>query len=110
MRTLVNDDTANQLLDYLASGGNGDRWTYFTDLAEWELLYNLWGERHFISRLARNLADRGLAELRRAASGMQLRLTPAGLDLAARRKREMDDIRIDLDALSVYIESFGGSC
>ena len=96
MRTLVNDDTANQLLDYLASGGSGERWTYFVDLDEWELLYNLLGEARFISRLARNLADRGLAETRRAARGMQLRLTPAGIDLAARRRQEMDDILTNL--------------
>jgi hypothetical protein len=68
---------------------------------------NLTAWRRYIGACARNLADRGLAETRRAASGMQLRLTPAGIDLAARRKREMDDIwsMIDLDALSAYIES-----
>jgi hypothetical protein len=90
MRTFVDDDTANQLLDYLASGGSGERWTYFADLGEWELLYNLLGEARFISRLARNLADRGLAETRRAARGMQLRLTPAGLDLAAPEQDDAD--------------------
>jgi len=85
MRTFVTDDTADQLLYCLASAGLGERWTYFADLGEWELLYNLLGEARFIGRLARNLADRGLAETRRAARGMQLRLTPAGLDLAAQR-------------------------
>jgi hypothetical protein len=46
------------------------------------------------------------AATRRAARGMQLRLTPAGLDLAAQRKREMDDVwsMIDLDALSACVQ------
>jgi len=46
---------------------------------------NLTAWRRYIGACARNLAVRGLAETRRAASGMQLRLTPAGLDLAAQR-------------------------
>ena len=88
MRTLVTDATAGQLLDYLASGGAGGEWTYYADLAEWESLYNLLGERHFIGRLARNLAGRGLAEIRRAALGMQVRLTAEGEKLAQNRERD----------------------
>lgn len=87
MRTLVSDDTANHLLDYLASDGGSDQWAYFTELGDWEALYNLWGERHFVGQLARNLEARGLAARRRAALGMQLRLTPAGIALAEERKR-----------------------
>ena len=88
MRTLATDATADQLVDHLASYGAGDKWAYFADLGELEPLYNLRGERHFIGKLARNLAGRGLAETRRAALGMQLRLTPAGIDLAGERERE----------------------
>ena len=88
MRTLATDGTADQLLDYLASDGAGGEWMYYADLSEWESLYNLLGERHFIGQLARNLACRGLAEIRRTALGVQLRLTPAGIDLAGERERE----------------------
>ena len=84
MRTLANESTADQLLDYLASDGRGDEWTRYADLADWESLYNLLEERGFIGRLARDLAARGLADLRRAASGMQLRLTPAGIARAGK--------------------------
>jgi len=97
MRTLATDNTTDQLLDYLASDGAGGEWTYYADLGEWESLYNLLGTRHFIGRLARNLAGRGLAEIRRAALGMQLRLTPAGIDLAGRRGRESDDALAGID-------------
>ena len=76
------------MLDYLASDGVGREWTYYTDLAEWESLYNLLGERHFIGRLSRNLAGRGLAIIRRGTEGIQLRLTPAGIALAGERERE----------------------
>jgi hypothetical protein len=95
MRTLASDTTADQLLDYLASDGTGGQWTYFADLVDWESLYNLRGERHFIGRLARNLAGRGLVEIRRAALGMQLRLTPAGIELAGRREWEAATAEID---------------
>jgi len=80
MRTLATDGTADQLLNYVAGNGHGDGWTYYADLAEWESLYNLRGESRFVGRLARILANWGLAETRRAALGMQLRLTAAGID------------------------------
>jgi hypothetical protein len=97
MRTLVTDTTADQLLDALASDGSGGKWIYFADLAVWELLYNLWDERHFIGRLGRNLAGRGLAEIRRSALGMQLRLTTAGIDLAGQRERELAAAAAEID-------------
>jgi hypothetical protein len=101
MRTSVTDGMADLLLDYLASDAAGERWSYFADLGEWEALCNLRGERHFVGRLARNLAGRGLAETRRAALGMQLRLTPAGIDLAGAREREADAVaEIDWAALT----------
>ncbi len=80
MRTLATDTTADQLLDYLASDRAGGEWTYYADLSDWESACNLRGERHFVGRLARNLAGRGLAEIRRASQGMQLRLTTSGIE------------------------------
>lgn len=77
MQTLVSDDTAEHLLDFLASGEDGNHCAYCAELGDREALYNLHNEPHFIGRLARNLAGRGLAETRPAALGMQLRLTPA---------------------------------
>jgi hypothetical protein len=90
MRTLVSESTADQLLDYLASDGRGAEWSSYTELADWESLYNLLGERGFVGWLARDLARRGLADVRRAASGMQLRLTPAGEAFAGERRSCLD--------------------
>jgi hypothetical protein len=53
MRTLATESTATQLLDYLASDGAGDKWTYYADHGDWELLYNLRGESRFVGALAR---------------------------------------------------------
>ena len=97
MQTLATDATADQLLDYLASDGGGGQWVYFADLGDWELLYNLRRERRFVGPLARRLAGRGLAEVRRAALGMQLRLTPAGQALAGERDREADRLLAQID-------------
>ncbi len=95
MRTLATDTTADQLLDYLASDGTGGKWTCYADLSDWESVHNLRGERHFVGRLARNLAGRGLAEIRRATLGMQLRLTPAGINLAGQREGEAATAEVD---------------
>ena len=81
------ESTADQLLDYLASDG-GESWVLFADLDDWQTLYNLRRESRFVGRLARNLAERGLAELRRSAEGMQLRLNDAGRTIAAERQAE----------------------
>lgn len=97
MRTLVTNATADQLLDYLASDGTGGRWTYFADLVDWESLYNLRDERYFVGRLARNLAVRGLAEMRREALGMQLRLSHEGINLASEREREAASVAAEID-------------
>jgi hypothetical protein len=94
MRTLATEATADQLLNYLASDGAGDKWTYYADLGDWESLYNLRGESRFIGALARILANRGFAEVRRGALGMQLRLTPAGTMLANERGRRGYRIRL----------------
>ena len=97
MRSLATNSTADHLVDFLASNGASDQWTYFADLREWEVLYNLLGERHLIGRLARNLSGRGLAEFRRAALGMQLRLTPDGEKLAQHREQEASEAAAGLD-------------
>jgi len=80
--------TSDELADYLASDGQGGNWVYFIDLADWESLYNLRGERNFVGKLACNLAGRELAETRRASKGMQLRLRQTGIDLAGERERD----------------------
>ncbi|MFM8396382.1 MAG: hypothetical protein ACKOAH_01025, partial [Pirellula sp.] len=80
--------TADELLDYLASDGCGAKWVYLGDLGDWESLYNLRGERNFVGKLARNLEGRELAQTRRAARGMQMRLTLVGIDLASKREHE----------------------
>lgn len=112
MRRAATDDTANQLLDYLASAGTGAEWVPVADLGEWEALYNLRGEAGFAGRLADALAGRGLAEMREskvgksrnrrsrkpaARSGAELRLTPAGEALARDRARRADDAARELD-------------
>jgi hypothetical protein len=109
MRTPATDDTANQLLDYLASAGTGAEWVPVADLGEWESLYNLRGEAGFADRLADALAGRGLAEVReskvgksshrrsRKPTGAELRLTPAGEALARDRARRADDAARELD-------------
>lgn len=97
MRTLATDATADQLLDYLASDGAGRKWTHFADLDDWESLYNPQDERYFVGRLARKLMGRGLAETRRAALGMQPRLTPAGVALAGERERQAADTADEID-------------
>jgi hypothetical protein len=106
-RTLATDATADQLLDHLASDGKGSAWTYFADLRDWESLYNLHGESRFVGRLARNLAGRGLAESRRAALGIQLRLTPAGIALADERERAAAHASENIDWLDVLADVQG---
>ena len=80
--------TANELMDYLASDGQGGNWIYFADLQDLESLYNLRGVQNFVGKLARNLASWKLAQTRREARGIQLRLTSAGIDLASERELE----------------------
>ena len=96
MRTMADDGTADQLLDYLASDGHGAEWTCYADLADWESLYNLHNERGMVGRLTRNLTGRGLADVRRASSGMQLRLTPTGEALAGERRDRLDRALVGL--------------
>lgn len=110
MRTLVSDDTANYLLDFLASDGGGSPWICFAELGDWETLSNLRNEPHSIGRLARNREARGLAEIRRAALGMQVRLTPAGIALAGQRKWAAANpwAMIDLAAWNAHLESVLG--
>ena len=81
--------TADELADYLASDGQGSKWVNFTDLVEWESLYNPRVERNFVGKLARCLVSREMAQTRRASCGMQLRLTLAGIDSATEREREV---------------------
>jgi hypothetical protein len=107
MRRAVTDNTANQLLDYLASGGTGAEWVPIADLGEWEALYNLRGEAGFVGRLADALAGQGLAEVRWGRAGAELRLTPAGEALARDRARRADDAARELDWSAWYNESGG---
>ena len=58
--------TADHMLDYLGSDGDPG-WVFFRQFGEWECLYNLDNDRKFVSRLARNLEERGLIEVRRIA-------------------------------------------
>lgn len=106
-RTVATDATANHLLDHLASDGKGGAWTYYTDLAGWESLYNLRGERYFVGRLARIMAARGLAQTRRATMGMQLRLTPTGIALAEERGRQAADAAATVDWSAITFECRG---
>jgi hypothetical protein len=82
-QSLVTDETADLLLDFLAS--SGDQWVRSDNLAEWSASHNLYGEGRFIPRLAQNLAGRGLAEVKRIPRGVMVRLTPDGLALASWR-------------------------
>lgn len=91
------DATADQLLDYLASDRAVGQWMYCAELRDWELLYNLRNERYVIGRLARSLGGRGLAETRRAALGMQLRLTQEGITLASERERKAAGAAAEID-------------
>ena len=109
MRTMADNGTADQLLDYLASNGRGDEWTRFADLAEWEPLYNLRGERGFVGRLARNLAGRELADVRRASSGMQLRLTSPGKAFAGERRNRLDHAFAGLSLCGIDANTAGRS-
>ena len=101
MRTVADDGTAEQLLDYLANDGCGAECTRYADLAEWESPYNLRGERNLVGRLAQNLTGRRLAEVRRASTGMQLRLTPAGEFLASERRDRLDKVLAGLSLQSL---------
>ena len=83
--------TANELLDYLTSDGQGGSWVRFIDRVEWESLYNLHSEKNFLGKLARNLACRELSSARRLSHGMQLRLTKLGVKLARERVQESAD-------------------
>lgn len=99
--------TADHMLDYL--GSNGDPgWVFFRQFGEWECLYNLDNDRKFVSRLARNLEERGLIEVRRIAEGTQLQMTDAGRQQVEQRQREAEendklidwsDLQATLDAL-----------
>lgn len=79
--------TADHMLDYL--GSNGDPgWVFFRQFGEWECFYNLENDRKLVSRLARNLEERGLIEVRRIAEGTQLRMIDAGRQQVEQRQRE----------------------
>lgn len=89
--------TADELADYLASDAQGGNWVYFIDLVEWEAVYNLRGEKNFIGKLARNLVARELAQTRRVAIGMQLRLTALGINLASERDDKSANVLADIN-------------
>lgn len=69
--------TADLMLEYMGSGGDPG-WVYFRQFGEWEMLFNLDNDRRLVSKLVRNLAQRGLVETRRVSEGMQVCMTDAG--------------------------------
>ncbi|TWT71506.1 hypothetical protein [Crateriforma conspicua] len=98
--------TADHMLDYLGSDGDPG-WVFFRQFGEWECLYNLENDRKFVSRLARNLEERGLIEVRRIAEGTQLRMTDAGRQQVEQRQREDEenDKLIDWSELQATLDA-----
>lgn len=98
--------TSDHMLDYLGSDGDPG-WVSFRQFGEWECLYNLHNDRKFVSRLARNLEERGLIEVRRIAEGTQLRMTDAGRQQVEQRQREDEenDKLIDWSELQATLDA-----